>query len=381
MHLQSEFFQPGWRDQTIAEMAGFAEEHRELLEACTREARFPRELFREMGRRGWVGVVTPRELGGLGGGVAEYCLIEEEVGRLGLVSPQISIQGQLWLLAWGSEEQNERYLSGIARGEIIFCEAISEPGVGSSLKQIEARARRDGEDWILDGRKTHVNLGAESDLMIVYAMAEEGLTSFLVETREKGVSTRQSFPIGLRLIPTADIELDAVRIPDSARLGGAGEGMKTFLSTFNVSRLGNASELIGFGRRALAEAVRYASGRQVDAQHKVTDFQGIQWTLADAYSKLYAASLARDRAARLAADEADSSLETSLAKKLAIDAAEFAVNESFALIGGYGLYEETPFHRLLGDMKVLRVAGGSLEVLRNYIARRVLKSDDFEGLA
>jgi alkylation response protein AidB-like acyl-CoA dehydrogenase len=381
MYIQAEFFRPDWKAETVAQMEEFARKHRDYLSMCTRAARFPRELYREMGRRGWVGPLTPAELGGLGGGIAEYCLIGEEVGRLGLVSPQISIQGQMWLNAWGSVDQKARYLRGMAQGEIVFCEAISEPGMGSSLKLMQTTARRDGPDWILDGRKTHINLGHQADVMIVYAMAEEGLTSFLIDADLTGISTRQTDPIGLRLLPTADVALDSVRVPDSALLGGPGEGIKTFLSTFNISRLGNASELIGFGRRALAEAISYARERRVGMDNRVTDLQGIQWTVADCYSDLYAASLARDHAANLAQHGTDHALETTLTKKLAIDAAEHAVNECFALIGGHGLYEDTPFRQLLCDMKVLRVAGGSLEILRNYVARRVLRSELYEGLA
>ena len=381
MYPGAQYVRPDWQEKTIAEMQEFALEHRELLTECTRVGRFPRDLFLEMGRRGWVGPVTSVEEGGAGVGVNEYCLLEEEIGRLGLVSVQVSVQGQLWLNRWGSEEQKKRYLRGMARGELIFAEAISEPGVGSSLKLMKATARRDGSDWILNGEKTHVNMGHDSDLMIIYAMAEEGLTSFLVETREEGVSTEQTDPIGYRLLSTADVVFDSVRVPGSALLGAPGEGLKTFLSTFNTSRLGNASELIGFGRRALAEAIDYARDRQVGENSKVVDFQGIQWTVADCYSKLYAAALARDHAANLADRKEDHSLQTTLAKKLAIDASEHAVNESFALIGAHGLYEDTPFRQILCDMKVMRVAGGSLEILRNYIARRVLKSDDYEGLA
>jgi len=380
MHLQGEFFKPGWKDDTVAQMTAFAEEHRNYLDECTRMARFPRDLYLEMGRRGWVGPMTSTKYGGLGGGVPEYCLIEEEVGRLGLVSPQISIQGQLWLKIWGSDEQKRRYLRGMADGKIIFCEAISEPDVGSSLKKMQATAKPDGGDWILNGRKTHINLGQQADVMIVYAMAEQGITSFLVDANENGITRKQTSPIGLRLIPTADVAFESVRVPDAARLGEPGQGIETLLSTFNVSRLGNASELIGFGRRALAEAITYAREREV-GEGVVTDFQGIQWIVADAYGKLYAASLARDRAAQLADLDQEHALETTLAKKLAIDAAEYAVNESFALVGGYGLYEDTPFQQIFSDMKVLRVAGGSLEILRNYIARRVLRSDDYEGLA
>ena len=312
--------------------------------------------------------------------MAEYCLIEEEVGRCGLVSPQISIQGQRWLIDWGTPAQRRRYLPGIARGTLIFSESISEPGVGSSMKLMETTARPDGTDWILDGAKTHVNLGHHSHVTLVYAIAPAGITAFLVDTDEPGVQTRPTDPIGLRLIPTADMTLTGVRVPASAVLGQVGRGMDTFFSTFNMSRLGNASELIGFGRRALADAIAYGSIRPV-GDSMVTDFQGIQWTVANCYSELYGASLARDRAANLHAAGADVALATSLAKKMAIDASEHAVNEAFALTGGHGLYTDTGYGQLLHDMKVLRVAGGSLEVLRNYVARRVLRSENYEGLA
>lgn len=379
MYLGLTFRDHDWAETTVRDMRAFAEAHRSELDAATRDARFLRDLYREMGKRGWVGPLTPAAEGGLGGGIAEYCLIEEEVGRWGLVSPQISIQGQAWLLKWGTPEQRGRYLPGIARGEIIFSESISEPGVGSSLKLMQARAVRDGSDWVINGRKTHVNLGHECDVTIVYAMADEGLTAFLVDRETPGLSSRQSDPIGLRLIPTADMCFDDLRVPSSALLGAPGLGMDTFLSTFNISRLGNASELIGFGRRALAEAIDYARGRQV-SDKVVTQFQGIQWTVVDCYGLLYSAALARNHAASAADGGSDHALETTLAKKLAIDAAERTVNDAFALTGGYGLYTNTAFSQILNDVKVLRIAGGSLEVLRNYVARRVLGSPTYEGL-
>jgi alkylation response protein AidB-like acyl-CoA dehydrogenase len=155
--------------------------------------------------------------------------------------------------------------------------------------------------------------------------------------------------------------------------------MDTFLTTFNTSRLGNASELIGWSRRALAEAISYARQREI-GNGVVTDFQGIQWTVADCYGELYGASLARDRAAMLVDSGGDHALETTLAKKLAIDAAERCINQAFALVGSHGLYTDTDFGELLHDMKVLRVAGGSLEVLRNYAARRVLRNPEAAGL-
>jgi alkylation response protein AidB-like acyl-CoA dehydrogenase len=379
MYYEMPWVDGSWVPSTVKELEAFATEHEHELRDATRAGRFPRDIYRQMGARGWVGVSTPARFGGGGKGVAEYCLMEEECARLGLVAPQVSVQGQRWLLEWGTDEQRARYLTGIASAELIFSESISEPGVGSSLKAMRATARRDGADWVLDGRKTHVNLGAESDVTLVYAMAPEGLTAFLVDTDLPGVTRRQTDAIGLRLIPTADMEFVDVRVPADAVLGAPGRGMDTFLTTFNVSRLGNASAVIGLARRALGDAISYAQQRPV-GDSTVTDFQGIQWTVADRYADLYMASLARDRAARLADEQQEHALETTLAKKLAVDAAERTVNDVFALVGGHGLYYDTDYTQLLHDVKVLRVAGGSLEVLRNYVARRVLRDDGFAGL-
>jgi len=379
MYEMMRFRSQEWAERTVAGLAAFAEENADELRDATRACRFPRELFTEMGRRGWVGPIVPEEYGGIGGGAAEYCLIGEEVGRHALVSPQVSVQGQRWLLVWGTQDQKERYLRPMATGELIFSESISEPGVGSSFKEMRATAVRDGDDWILTGRKTHVNLGADCDLTIVYAMAEEGLTSFLVDMDLPGISTRQTDPIGLRLIPTADVDLDQVRVPSSALLGAPGQGLETFLATFNLSRLGNASELLGFARRALVLGLDYARSRKV-GDSVVTDFQGIQWTIADLWTQLHAAALARDNAARVIDDGLDPAFATSVAKKLAVDAAERATNDVFALIGGHGLYREQEFAQLLDDVKVLRIAGGSVEILRNYLSRRILRDENFEGL-
>lgn len=369
----------GWVEPFREEIHQFADGHRSELQACNRECQFPAEIYREMGSHGWVGPFAPQELGGLGGGISEYCAVMEEVAFNGLISPQISTQGQRWLLDWGTDLQKEQYLGPMVRGELVFSESISEPGVGSSLKAMESTARRDGSDWILRGKKTHVNLGHQSDITLMYAMADEGLTAFLVDMTLPGISSVQTDPVGIRLLPTADISFDDVRVPDEAILGEAGRGMDTFLRTFNISRLGNASEVIGVGRRALSMALDYAETRQV-ADSVVTDFQGIQWLVADRFADLYAASAVRDRAAAVADSDEDPALETSLAKKVALDAAERTVNDVFALTGGYGLYTDKEFGQMLHDVKVLRVGGGSLEILRNYVARRVLRSRKDVGL-
>lgn len=379
MYLNVAPSKKAWVLETAQEMAVFADDHRQELRAANAACRFPRDIFEEMGKHGWIGSISPVESGGLGGGALEYCVIAEEVGRHGLVSPQISVQGQRWLITWGTPEQRARWLSDMAAGRLIFSESISETGVGSSFKNMAASARRDGSDWILNGAKTHVNLGADADVTIFYAMADEGLTSFMVDMGEPGIGSVRTNPIGLRLIPTGDVVFQDVRVPSSALIGAPGQGLETFLSTFNLSRLGNASELIGLGRRALVLGADYAGDRRV-GDDLVTDFQGIRWTLANAYGTLHAASLARDHAAEVFDTGGEPAFVTSLAKKLAIDAAEFAGNEVFALVGGHGLYHDQDYVQIMQDIKVLRIAGGSLEILRNHIASSLLRSHELEGL-
>jgi alkylation response protein AidB-like acyl-CoA dehydrogenase len=369
-----------WIDKTVTDLAAFGQRHRQELDTANRANRFPREVYAELGKLGYLGPLVPAEFGGLGGGVAEYTVISEEVGRHGLVSGQIAAQGQRWLLDWGTAEQKAQWLRGIATGEAVFSECISEKNAGSSFKTMKSTAVRDGGDWLLTGSKTHINLGADCDVTLFYAVADEGLTSFLVDMSLPGISTHVTRAIGLRLIRTADVEFDRVRVPDSARLGGPGEGLATFLSTFNISRLGNASELIGLGRRALELGLRYATERQV-GDNMVTDFQGIQWMVADAWTALQAASFARDDAALAHERGEDIALHTTTAKKLAIGAAEQASDTSYSLVGGHGLYWDTPYTDIENDIKVLKVAGGSAEIMRNYIARRILSDSGHQGLA
>ncbi len=369
-----------WIDATASTLGDFGDTNRKALDSANRAGEFPRDLYAEMGRLGYLGPLVPKEFGGLGGGVAEYVVISEEVGRHGLVSGQIAAQGQRWLLDWGTDDQQAQWLRPIATGAAVFSESISERNAGSSFKAMQSTAERTGSDWLLTGSKTHVNLGADCDVTLFYAMAPEGLTSFLVDMTLPGISTRVTDPIGLRLIRTADVDFDQVLVSDEARLGPPGGGMQTFLSTFNISRLGNASELIGLGRRALELGLRYAGERQVGA-NMVTDFQGIQWLVADAWCDLQAASLARDDAAIVHESGVDIALHTSVAKKLSITAAEHASDAAYSLVGGHGLYFDEPYADILNDIKVLKVAGGSAEILRNYIARRILKDAGHEGLS
>lgn len=374
MNVNLDFKDPAWAQQTVEVIRQISVDYQQELASCIKEGTLPYGSFRELGKQNLIGVLCPEEYGGYGGHAPEYCLVTETIARYGLPSTQAQIQGMVWLLFWGTEAQKRRYLPGMCDGSIVFSESISEPGAGSSLKNMKTTARRDGDDWILNGQKTHINGGAACHVTVVFAMTDEGMTAFLVETGLPGFRCEVTDPLGYRLALTADMYFENMRIPGDAVLGQPGNAMATFLTTFNISRLGNASELIGQARRALSDGIRYAKDRSV-GEHKVTDFQGIQWTISDCYSALYGASAVRDHAANLVRKGVEHAVESSIAKKLAIEAAEKTANEVFALVGGHGLYWDQPYGQILLDVKTLRVAGGSLEILRNFIARQILKDD------
>jgi alkylation response protein AidB-like acyl-CoA dehydrogenase len=372
---------PKWGDYAVDAIRDISVRCREEIVNCIKTGAKPMQAWSELGKKGLIGVITPEQYGGYGGGVPEYCLVVESMARYNVPSSQAQVQGQIWLLVFGTEEQKRKYLPGMSDGTIVFSESISEPGVGSSLKEMKTTARRDGDGWVINGMKTHINAGAFSHVTVVFAATDEGMTAFLVDTNLPGFHAVETDPIGYRLGLTADMYFDNVRVSDDAVLGGVGGAFNTFLTTFNLSRLGNASELIGHARRALDQAIRYARERKIK-DNVVTDFQGIQWTIADCYAGLYGASLARNFAANMAKPGVDHVLESTLAKKLAIDAAEKTVNEVFALVGGYGLYWDQDFAQILLDVKSARVAGGSLEILRNHAAKVILKDEDgLRGLA
>lgn len=353
------------------EVAKFAEKFRPQVDDWDRSSVAPRQLFREMGRRRWMGPIVPVEYGGMGKGAMEYAIISEELARVGLFGPQTTIQAEKHLLASGTEEQRQRYLPPLAQGQWIAAIAISEPNVGSSFDAMETMAvKRDGI-YIISGRKSHINFAADAALILLYARTGSGLSILIIEKGMPGISFRKGNPIGQRMQPIYDFTLENVEVPPVQLLGEEGSGMSTFFAAFNLSRIGNASCLIGLARGALDEAIAYARERKV-GRSPVTDFQGIRWMVADLSTRIEAAALLRDKAAWLEDEGVEHALETAMARYWAGEVAEEVCSKVFSLVGGWGCYRERPFERYWRDAKVGKLAGGSSEVLRNLIARRVL---------
>lgn len=339
-------------------------EFREFIQ----QGEFPRELYEEGMEMGFGNVIVPEAYGGPGGGAMEYAIVAQEVGLF-----QISFQMQRAFLEAGSEEQKDKYLPRFVEGDYVGAISISEPNTGSSLKSMNTFAERIGENYVLNGSKRHVNLGAQADLHKVYAMTDEGLTAFLVDDDNSGLTvTEEGDPIGTRYLPIYDIEFDDCEVSASQVLLEPGDGYEVFFKTFNFSRIGNASELLGHGWRALEQAIEWANQREV-GNDLVTDFQGIRWKTAELYTQLRAAERLRDEAAWRIDTGKDSTLQTSMAKLATANAALPATTESMQITGAHGLYYDQPFVQHFLDAKTLEIAGGSREIIKNVIADRILE--------
>lgn len=346
----------------------FRTDNRGQLFHASRESEFPRELFEAGVEEGFPGLIIPTEYGGEGHGAMEYSLVSEHIGFY-----QTTYQLARALMVAGTEEQKEKYLPEIAAGNIVGSDDISEPNAGSSLKDIETTAVKDGDEWVINGLKTHVNCAGAADVHHVYTHTDEGLTVFLVEKDNPGMEIgEKDEPIGTRQMPIHDVIYDDCRVPESALLGENGGGYEVFFKTFNFSRIGNASDILGQGKRSLDEAIAWASERQVGDQGTVTEFQGNRWKIAELKTRLRATEHLRNEAAwRL--DNGESAVKyTCMAKLRAGEVALAAIEEAIQLTGAHGLYREQGFDMAWADAKTLDVAGGSREIMRNVIADEIL---------
>ena len=334
---------------------------------------FPTEIFRALGKEGFLGASVPPEHGGLGLGTLGYCILSEELARASAgLTHNGHFQTQRMILCRGTEGQKAKYLAKLTSGEYLGAMAISEPTVGSSFQKMQTRAHgRDGY-YLLNGVKTNINDAAEADLISVFAVAEEGLTIFLLEKNNPGFRTlRKLEPMGMRSSPFYEFELKDCQLPPEQILGKLGGALEIFFETFNYSRLGNASALLGIAKIAFERALAYATQREVGPR-RVSDFQGIRWMLAEMKTHLEAASLLRDKAALMVDRGLDPALESSMAKLFCAQVAMEATVQAIEILASYGCYRESQLPRLLLDAKTLCIAGGTLEVMKNNIASQLV---------
>jgi butyryl-CoA dehydrogenase len=359
--------------QLKEEIAAFVTKvDKEKIRQCEEASEFPHNLYKEIGKHGWAGLMVPPEYGGQGLGAIEMAILTEELGLIGFSALTLTLHGERTILQLGTAEQRVKYLPGLAKGELLSAIVVSEPDVGSSLKHMKTRAVKKDGHYVINGHKHHITLGAEADVLVVFTTTERGLTAILVDRDTPGITTRKLEGIGWRLEPHYEVFFEDCRVPETQLLGAEGKGLAVFFATFNLTRICNASHMIGIARSALRDAIEYATQRVV-GENKVADFQGIQWIIAELETKLEATSLFRFKAAWMEDAGLKHEKETAMTKLLAMELTDMVANKAFSIVGGYGGYRNTPFERYLRDAKVGQVTGGSIEIMKNNIAREVLR--------
>lgn len=345
------------------------------------EERFPREMLQEAAELGLLGLTIPREYGGAGGGVTELAILLEEVGRVDasvalamLIHCGVATKG-IWNL--GDESVKRKYLPDLATGRRLAAFAQTEPDAGSDAPAMRTTAVRHGNEWILNGTKHFITNGGVADVYTVLAKTDprkrgEGISIFVVERDFPGFRVaREIHKMGVRGSSFAEITFDDCRVPAENVLAMAPDAFKEMMTIFNSERIGNASLSLGIAQGAFDVALAYIQDRQVFGK-SVSDFQGIQWTIADIGTTLEAARLLVYNAA----DRIDRNLpfikEASMAKLFCNEMARRVTDEAIQLLGGFGYTREFPLERMARDARFAALGGGTPHIQRNVIAGQIL---------
>jgi alkylation response protein AidB-like acyl-CoA dehydrogenase len=344
-----------------------------------------RGIVAKLADAGLLGCGLPEAYGGMGLDTLSYCLVMEELGRAdssvrGIVSVNNGLAGTT-IARWGTEEQKREWLPRLCSGEALGCYALTEPGSGSDPASLVTRAERDGGDWILGGSKIFITLGSWAGVALVFARSggegARGITCFLVPTDAPGfIARRIEGKLGLRAQDTAELFLDGVRVPDSARLGDEGAGFKVAMSALDNGRISLAAGAVGLAQACLDAAVAYAGERRQFGR-PIAAFQLVQELLADAAVETEAARLLTWRAAALADAGESYTLAASQAKYFASEVAVRAANAALQVHGGYGYVDEFPVAKYLRDARVLTLYEGTSQVQKLLIGRALTGESAF----
>lgn len=353
-----------------------------LAAQIDRTAEMPAAVLGGLRELDLMGIVVPAEYGGAGLDQVAFVTCVEELARAcastaALVDIQNTVACQP-ILIHGDEAQRRAWLPRLASGAILGAFALTEPAAGSDVGAMQSTARRDGDAYVIDGRKIFITNAGLAGLYVVTARTGvaggAGLSTFLVPADTPGVRSGQVFEkLGLNGSTTGELLLDGVRVPASARLSQEGRGLRIAMTTLDYGRIGIAAQALGIAGAALDEALAYTTERRQFGQ-PVASFQGVQFMLADMATRLRAASLLTYEAARLASDGRPFTLDASMAKLFATDAAMEVATNALQLAGGYGYLKDLPFERHFRDAKALQIYEGTNQVQRMVIGRQLLAS-------
>ena len=386
---------------TPAILAGLTEEQREIqrlardfarseiaphVEKWDRDAIFDKSLVTKLGELGFLGMLIPEEYDGLGVDTLTYLLALEEIAAVDasaavLMSVHNSLPTQM-ILRWGTEEQKQRYLRPMARGEMLGAFALSEPDAGSDAAALRAQATRDGDDWILEGTKSWVTSGSHADVILAMVRTDSasdrkgarGIGTFIVTPDMPGFSVgKKEDKMGLRSSPTVQLNFDGMRVPAANLLGEPSQGFIYAMQSLDNGRLGISAQSVGIARAALEASVAYAAERRQFGK-AIREFEAIQFKLADMATRI-AAARALLHAAATAKDRGEAITQfSSMSKLFSSETAMYVTTEAIQIFGGYGYIKEYPVERLFRDAKVTEIYEGTSEIQRIVISRGLYAS-------
>jgi alkylation response protein AidB-like acyl-CoA dehydrogenase len=310
-----------------------------------------------------------------------YSLVMEELGRAdssvrGIVSVNVGLVGKT-ILKWGTDEQQQEWLPRLASGETLGCYALTEPGAGSDPGSLATRAERDGDGWKISGSKIFITLGTWAGLALVFARTGEAVTCFLVPTDSPGFEAHPiKGKLGLRAQDTGELTLNGVRVPAANILGEEGDGLRVALSALDNGRISLAAGCVGIGQGCLEACIAYAKDRQQFGR-PIASFQLVQELLAEIAVDTEAARLLTWRAALAADAGVRHTLESSIAKYYASEAAVRAANAAVQIHGGYGYIDEYPVGKYLRDARVTTLYEGTSQIQKLIIGRALTEVSAF----
>jgi alkylation response protein AidB-like acyl-CoA dehydrogenase len=343
---------------------------------------FPLSTIKELGKLGLMGTIFPAEYGGAGMGYVEYVTAIEELSRVDgsvgiIVAAHTSLSTNHIFLV-GTEAQKKKYVSKLATGEYIGAWGLTEPSSGSDAGSARMSAVRKGNSWVLNGTKTFCTNGHYADVLVVIAVTDRaahthGLSAFIVEKGSKGFRPgKKENKLGLRASDTAELIFEDCVVPAENLLGKEGDGFIDAMQVLDGGRISIAALSLGMAEGAYEAALKYSKLRRQFGK-AISDFQAIQWKLADMSTEIEAARLLTFRAASMKDAGSKTTLESSMAKLFASEVAVRCANESVQIHGGYGFIKDYPAEKFYRDVKLCTIGEGTSEVQRLVIARQLLK--------
>lgn len=369
--------------EAVAELASRFDDQYWMDKDLNKE--FPTEFYDAFASGGWLGVTMPEEYGGHGMGITEASILLQEVaasgaGMNGASSMHLSIFGMHPVVVHGSEKMKQENLPRIANGDMHVCFGVTEPGAGLDTTQITTFARKEGSDYVVNGRKVWISKAVESEKILLLTRTTkaedvqkktDGMTLFFTKLDRDHVDIRPIKKMGRNAVTSNELFIDDLRIPEEDRIGEEGKGFSYLLDGLNPERMLVAAEALGIGYAALKAATQYGNDRVV-FKRPIGKNQGIQFPLADSLARLEAAELMLRKATWLYDHGKQCGKEANMAKYLCADAGFDAADRALQTHGGMGYSEEYPVARFFREARLTRIAPISQEMILNYLGSHVL---------